>query len=52
MLLRRGKITALHMDTIKEKSGHTMTGMAVSVCLTPAAPLSRPGPGAMRASGA
>ncbi|MGK3966285.1 RHS repeat-associated core domain-containing protein [Sorangium sp. So ce118] len=32
------KVTALHMDTITEKSGHQMTGMAVSVCLTPAAP--------------
>ncbi|WP_437870141.1 PAAR-like domain-containing protein [Sorangium sp. So ce363] len=32
------KVTALGMDTITEKSGHQMTGMAVSVCLTPAAP--------------
>ncbi|KYF71323.1 PAAR-like domain-containing protein [Sorangium cellulosum] len=32
------KVTALGMDTITEKSGHQMTGMAVSVCTTPAAP--------------
>jgi hypothetical protein len=32
------KVTILHMDAITEKSGHQMTGMAVSVCLTPAAP--------------
>ncbi|WP_438003268.1 PAAR-like domain-containing protein [Sorangium sp. So ce321] len=39
-----GKVTALHMDTITEKSGHQMTGMAVSVCLTPAAPSPLPIP--------
>ncbi len=33
-----GDVTALMMDVITEKSGHTMTGMAVSVCTTPAAP--------------
>ncbi|WP_437624563.1 PAAR-like domain-containing protein [Sorangium sp. So ce1151] len=38
------KVTALHMDTITEKSGHQMTGMAVSVCLTPAAPSPLPIP--------
>ncbi|WP_437617891.1 hypothetical protein [Sorangium sp. So ce1151] len=32
------------MDTITEKSGHQMTGMAVSVCLTPAAPSPLPIP--------
>lgn len=39
-----GKVTALYMDTITDKSGHTMTGMAVSVCLTPAAPSPLPIP--------
>ncbi|MGK3971692.1 PAAR-like domain-containing protein [Sorangium sp. So ce118] len=39
-----GKVTALHLDTITEKSGHQMTGMAVSVCLTPAAPSPLPIP--------
>ncbi|WP_437613102.1 PAAR-like domain-containing protein [Sorangium sp. So ce834] len=38
------KVTALGMDTITEKSGHQMTGMAVSVCLTPAAPSPLPIP--------
>jgi RHS repeat-associated protein len=39
-----GKVTALTMDTITEGSGHQMTGMAVSVCLTPAAPSPLPIP--------
>jgi RHS repeat-associated protein len=39
-----GKVTALGMDTIHEKSGHQMAGMAVSVCLTPAAPSPLPIP--------
>ncbi|XXT17617.1 DUF6531 domain-containing protein [Sorangium sp. So ce429] len=38
------KVTALGMDTITEKSGHQMTGMAVSVCTTPAAPSPLPIP--------
>ncbi|WP_437878516.1 PAAR-like domain-containing protein [Sorangium sp. So ce513] len=38
------KVTALGLDTITEKSGHQMTGMAVSVCLTPAAPSPLPIP--------
>jgi hypothetical protein len=33
-----GDVTALGMDVITEKSGHQMTPMAVSVCITPAAP--------------
>ncbi|HZF52539.1 MAG TPA: DUF6531 domain-containing protein [Polyangiaceae bacterium] len=39
-----GKVTALFLDTITEKSGHSMTGFAVSVCLTPAAPSPLPIP--------
>lgn len=39
-----GKVTALMMDTITDKSGHTMTGLAVSVCVTPAAPAPLPIP--------
>lgn len=39
-----GKVTALFLDTITENSGHAMTGMAVSVCLTPAAPSPLPIP--------
>jgi len=39
-----GKVTAVGMDTITEKSGHQMTGMAVSVCITPAAPSPLPIP--------
>jgi RHS repeat-associated protein len=39
-----GKVTALEMDTITDGSGHQMTGMAVSVCLTPAAPAPLPIP--------
>jgi len=38
------KVTALFLDTITEKSGHQMIGMAVSVCLTPAAPTPLPIP--------
>src|SRR5947208_3663015 len=32
------------MDVVTESSGHQMTGMAVSVCLTPAAPSPLPIP--------
>src|SRR4051812_37646799 len=39
-----GNVTALEMDVITEKSGHSMTGLAVSVCLTPAAPAPLPIP--------
>ncbi|WP_044251871.1 PAAR-like domain-containing protein [Chondromyces apiculatus] len=39
-----GKVTALYMDTITDKSGHQQVGMAVSVCLTPAAPAPLPIP--------
>lgn len=39
-----GDVTALMMDVITEKSGHTITPMAVSVCLTPAAPSPLPIP--------
>ena len=39
-----GSVTALMMDVVTEKSGHTMVGMAVSVCLTPAAPAPLPLP--------
>jgi RHS repeat-associated protein len=39
-----GNVTALEMDVITEKSGHSMTGLAVSVCLTPAAPSPLPIP--------
>jgi len=39
-----GKVTVLYMDSITQKSGHQMTGMAVSVCLTPAAPSPLPIP--------
>src|SRR5689334_12012380 len=39
-----GNVTALMMDVITEKSGHQMTGLAVSVCLTPAAPSPLPIP--------
>jgi RHS repeat-associated protein len=44
MRVAMGKVTALMMDTITDKSGHQMTGMAVSVCLTPAAPSPLPIP--------
>jgi RHS repeat-associated protein len=39
-----GDVTAVMMDCITEKSGHTVTPMAVSVCLTPAAPAPLPLP--------
>ena len=39
-----GDVTALMMDVITEKSGHTVTPMAVSVCITPAAPSPLPIP--------
>ncbi|AUX27172.1 uncharacterized protein SOCEGT47_077530 [Sorangium cellulosum] len=39
-----GKVTALSLDTVHEGSGHQMTGMAVSVCTTPAAPSPLPIP--------
>ncbi|APR79160.1 Hypothetical protein A7982_04507 [Minicystis rosea] len=39
-----GKVTALFLDTITDKSGHVQTGLAVSVCLTPAAPAPLPIP--------
>ncbi len=39
-----GKVTALMMDVITEKSGHSVTPMAVSVCITPAAPSPLPIP--------
>ncbi|AUX43635.1 uncharacterized protein SOCE26_050870 [Sorangium cellulosum] len=37
-------VTAVMMDCITEKSGHTMTPCAVSVCTTPAAPSPIPVP--------
>jgi hypothetical protein len=37
-------VTAVMMDCITEKSGHTMTPLAVSVCTTPAAPSPIPVP--------
>jgi RHS repeat-associated protein len=39
-----GDVTAVMMDVITEKSGHSVTPMAVSVCLTPAAPAPLPIP--------
>ncbi|MFS8068199.1 MAG: PAAR-like domain-containing protein, partial [Byssovorax sp.] len=39
-----GDVTALMMDCITEKSGHALVPMAVSVCLTPAAPAPLPIP--------
>ncbi|MFO0553547.1 MAG: DUF6531 domain-containing protein [Polyangiaceae bacterium] len=39
-----GDVTAVMMDVITDKSGHTITPMAVSVCLTPAAPSPLPIP--------
>ncbi len=39
-----GDVTALMMDVITEKSGHAVVPMAVSVCLTPAAPAPLPIP--------
>ena len=37
-------VQALDMDVVTEKSGHSVVGMAVSVCLTPAAPAPLPIP--------
>ncbi len=37
-------VKALDMDVVTEKSGHTIVGMAVSVCITPAAPSPLPIP--------
>src|SRR5262245_2454873 len=39
-----GNVTAVMMDVITESSGHQMTGLAVSVCLTPDAPSTLPIP--------
>lgn len=39
-----GKVTAVMMDVITEKSGHTIVPNAVSVCTTPAAPSPLPIP--------
>ncbi|HEY2407232.1 MAG TPA: DUF6531 domain-containing protein [Polyangiaceae bacterium] len=39
-----GKVTATGMDLVTEQSGHQATGMAVSVCITPAAPSPLPIP--------
>jgi RHS repeat-associated protein len=39
-----GKVTALGMDVITEKSGHVVAPIAPSVCLTPAAPSPLPVP--------
>jgi RHS repeat-associated protein len=39
-----GKVTAYFLDTITEKSAHSQIGLAVSVCLTPAAPAPLPIP--------
>src|SRR5450432_3953327 len=39
-----GDVTAVGMDTVTEKSGHQVTGMAVRVCITPAAPAPLPIP--------
>ncbi len=39
-----GDVTALGMDVITEKSGHEVVPLAVSVCLTPAAPIPLPIP--------
>ena len=36
--------TACEMDMVHEQSGHSVTGMAVSVCITPAAPAPLPIP--------
>jgi hypothetical protein len=45
-------VTAVEMDCITEKSGHTMTPCAVSVCTTPAAPSPLPIPYPVVASSA
>jgi RHS repeat-associated protein len=39
-----GKVTALGLDVITERSGHAIAPMAPSVCLTPAAPAPIPVP--------
>jgi Domain of unknown function (DUF4150) len=43
-------VQALDMDIVTEKSGHSVVGMAVSVCLTPAAPAPLPMPYPLTAS--
>ena len=43
-------VQALGMDVVTEKSGHSVVGMAVSVCLTPAAPAPLPLPYPLMAS--
>jgi RHS repeat-associated protein len=43
-------VQALDMDVVTEKSGHNVVGMAVSVCLTPAAPAPLPIPYPLTAS--
>ena len=43
-------VQALEMDVVTEKSGHNVVGMAVSVCLTPAAPAPLPIPYPLTAS--
>jgi hypothetical protein len=45
-----GDVTAVMMDVVTEKSGHQMTPLAVSVCLTPAAPSPLPIPYPVTAS--
>ncbi len=45
-------ITAVMMDCVTEKSGHTMAPLAVSVCTTPAAPSPLPIPYPVTASAA
>jgi len=39
-----GDVTAVNMDVVTDKSGHSFIGMAVSVCTTPAAPSPLPIP--------
>jgi RHS repeat-associated protein len=43
-------VQALGMDIVTEKSGHSVVGMAVSVCITPAAPAPLPMPYPLTAS--
>jgi RHS repeat-associated protein len=45
-----GSVQALDMDVVTENSGHSVVGMAVSVCLTPAAPAPLPIPYPLTAS--
>jgi hypothetical protein len=45
-----GDVTAVGMDVITEQSGHSMTPLAVSVCITPAAPSPLPMPYPVTAS--